>query len=247
MGFFEELKKSLSLPSRQTDKIEEKKREIQRIDNELLEPRDEFDEETLKEIERKLSNMKHHPRMNLVWTGAIHHDTWHEISAYISDNEKLRKKWGLEGVHIDTTEFVCRNHDTPAPVKTLRIPEESNKQRTYSRTRSQQADGEVGASSLVSAKARGSKTKTNSTSSTQGTKFGRECKFYECGTGDKDCKLNRRVFIRVGDHRMSNDTNKLNVAFENAATESKEAKDQASDAGGENQASGSEEVDDEID
>jgi hypothetical protein len=187
-------------------------------DNEL-----DIDQMEPGEIEQVFSDMPHESRIKYVSYRKISYHKWRETYVFIQRFEVLYEKWGLSGKQIVFGEEgrKCFSHDASAEPRVL--SHQLNRSSTRAKSHSENLAGEVGSTlPPVSGKIAGERTATDERSSTLGSTIGDTKTVWECGTGSKDCKLNRRSFIKTGEYYMTTghtQKDKLDEEFERVVRE----------------------------
>lgn len=154
------------------------------------------------QLEQVFAECPHEPRVNFVEQGGITARSWRELAhQHIRDQTELQQKWGLVGKQAEPRDGgkVCVNHEAITEPRRLSLQNRTSS--TRSRSRSEEVSGEVGGGvQVVEGAVGGTDTTTERTANTRGTKRGQSKVVWECGTGDKNCKLNRRAFVKAGDY-----------------------------------------------
>lgn len=224
MGLLESLKKRI-LGGRDTpdvDEEEQKLREQMGVQPEVLQ--DGYDQLSPQQIEEVFRAMAHERRLAQVRHHCISRLKWRETTGYIRGENPMRNTWGLEESLIKITAKQakrCQNHDTI--VERRQLVDKQQTQSARSQRHSEQLGADVtGDAQVAQGAVSGSDTTSNQASSSLGTVIGGSRTILECGTGDKDCKINRRSFIKAGDYHMTSgqpQTSKLEDEFRRAVEE----------------------------
>ncbi|MFU1782971.1 hypothetical protein ACM16X_16480 [Haloarcula japonica] len=220
MGLFDELKSYITgnptVQEAEIKEIEPKKS----VDRTSLQ--EKIDEMTPSEVEQVFEEMQHEVRMNYVANKGISRKMWRKTTQYIRRKEGRCVKWGLLGKYIikkDPGGRICKIHEADAEERKLSIQLQDSSAR--SRTRENKQNTKVSSDAKVAGASAGeSDTVSDRASSTYGITTGNAKIIWECATGDKDCRLNRRSFIKAGDYHMTGGIDReseLEAEFRHAA------------------------------
>ncbi|WP_143414656.1 hypothetical protein [Halorubrum sp. SD683] len=154
------------------------------------------------EVEYIFEEMPHETRIEFVYHRAISRTSWREFYLYVDQNQK--QKWGLDSRYIKIGRGgtrQCVNHDSIAEQRVLQrdwgVSESTAQSQSESKTGSVTGDAQV-----LRGNIEGSETDTEEQRSTQTDSVSGKRTIWECATLDKDCRVNRRAFIKAGEYYM---------------------------------------------
>ncbi|WP_154020824.1 MULTISPECIES: hypothetical protein [unclassified Haloarcula] len=154
------------------------------------------------QVEAVFEEMPHETRIEFVYRPAITRNCWRKFYIYINNQEE--EKWGLDSKYIQVAQGGTRQciiHESIAEPRTLKRNQTKSIARSQSSSESIKG-GITGDAKVIKGDIEGSETNKEKQTTKQGEDVGAERKIWECATLDKDCRANRRAFIKSGEYYM---------------------------------------------
>jgi len=154
---------------------------------------------SVEELEAVFAQLPHGTRIEFVTSATVPREEWRAFYLYIED--KLAEKWGLHEKYVESSGDgikICAIHKEVAEPRTLQKRQKETQ--AESTSHSVKETGEVGGDiKAVKGKVSSAEAETAKTASKQGSMISNKRTIWECGTLNKDCKLNRRSFVKAGE------------------------------------------------